>query len=55
MINLETEGILIHQNLPDGYSTLSEDKIIEIQNSLSTYNTDLFLDLTYQVRKFKAI
>jgi hypothetical protein len=35
MINLiEKGGILNHQNLPDGYSTLSEDKIIEMQNSL---------------------
>ena len=44
MINLkEQEGILIHQNLPDGYSTLSEDKIIEIQNSLSDLQHNGFI------------
>lgn len=44
MINLkEQDGILIHQNLPDGYSTLSEDKIIEIQNSLSDLQHNGFI------------
>ena len=44
MINLiEKGGILNHQNLPDGYLTLSEDKIIEIQNSLSDLQHNGFM------------
>jgi hypothetical protein len=44
MINLiEEDGVLSHQNLPQGFSKISEDSINEIQNSLSDLQHNGFI------------
>jgi hypothetical protein len=44
MINLiEEDGVLSHQNLPQGFSNISEDSINDIQNSLSDLQHNGFI------------
>jgi len=48
MINLvEENGTLKNQNLPDGFATLSQDKINEMQNSLTDLQHNGFILRTY--------